>query len=45
MPEQGNIFECVCETIKKHELPWTKIKGVITNRAPSMNGKKNTFYG
>jgi hypothetical protein len=35
----------VCETMTKLELPWAKLKGVTTDRAPSMIRKKTGLMG
>jgi hypothetical protein len=39
------IFKCVCETTKEIDLPWAKVKRVITDRTPSMTGKKTGSVG
>jgi len=38
--QQGKICFSVCQTMKELELPWMKLKGVTTDRAASMIGKK-----
>jgi hypothetical protein len=35
-----DMFLSMCETMKELELPWTKLKRVTTDKAPSMIGKK-----
>jgi hypothetical protein len=35
----------VCVTIKELYLPWTKLKEVTTDEAPSMIGKKTGLIG
>jgi hypothetical protein len=35
-----DLFLSVCETMKELELPWIKLKGVTTDGAQSIAGKK-----
>jgi hypothetical protein len=39
------FFECVCETVKDLEVPWTKVNGVTPNGTPSMTGNKIGLMG
>lgn len=38
-----DIFNCVFETLKKYNLPLSKLTSVATDGAPSMTGKNNGF--
>jgi hypothetical protein len=35
----------VCETVKELKLPWTELKAVITDGAPSVTGRKSGLMG
>jgi hypothetical protein len=41
----GDLFLNVCETMKELKLPWTRLKGVTTDGAPCMIGKKTCLMG
>jgi hypothetical protein len=41
----GEDFLSVCEAMKELDLPWTKVRGVTTDGAPSMIGKKTGLMG
>jgi hypothetical protein len=36
----GGLFLSVCEILKELDLPWTKLKGLTTDGAPSLTGRK-----
>jgi hypothetical protein len=40
-----DMFFSVCETVKEHWLPWTKLKAATTDGAPSKIGKKTDLVG